>query len=278
MKDYYAILDVPRTASQEAIREQYLLLIQAWHPDKFSTAAQKAKAEEKCKEINVAYGVLRDSRKRLRYDRELGEQPSRSRAEERNTPAEEERPHKQAEEAPRRPGERAQHDQPRSEPLAQPWEEEDWIRIYFEQARWRYARRPPAAFKDRSHVPIRVLIVEDAASTRAQIRRMLSSEAEIRVVGEAPNAVVAIKQFDALAPDVTLIGVNLPSLDGFAITEAIRRKHPTAKVIILSAESSAGYIRRAAMAGACDYLTKPPPVGELQLAIRLAAGIASPKN
>ena len=60
MKDYYAILEIPPTASSEAIREQYLFLIQAWHPDKFRTAAQKAKAEEKCKQINIAYDILKD--------------------------------------------------------------------------------------------------------------------------------------------------------------------------------------------------------------------------
>src|SRR5512135_1267366 len=94
MKDYYEILEVPPTASQETIREQYLLLIQAWHPDKFPKPAQKAKAEEKCKQINIAYGVLGDVQKRLRYDMELRAGPSRPVAEERRQ-AEEYWPRKQ---------------------------------------------------------------------------------------------------------------------------------------------------------------------------------------
>jgi curved DNA-binding protein CbpA len=67
-KDYYKILDVNFDASLEKIREQYLFLIQAWHPDKFRAPAQKAKAEEKTKEINEAYDTLSDIKKRARYD------------------------------------------------------------------------------------------------------------------------------------------------------------------------------------------------------------------
>jgi pilus assembly protein CpaE len=95
------------------------------------------------------------------------------------------------------------------------------------------------------------------------------------VVGEAADGRAAIEQFDALMPDVMITGINMPNLDGLAATQAVRRKHPMAKVIILSVHSSAGYIRQAAMAGACDYLTKPPAAGELKAAIRLAAGRAA---
>lgn len=69
MKDYYQILEVELDASEDQIREQYLFLIQAWHPDKFSNARQKTKAEEKTKDINAAYQILRDSAKRAEYDR-----------------------------------------------------------------------------------------------------------------------------------------------------------------------------------------------------------------
>jgi molecular chaperone DnaJ len=68
MKDYYAILEIPPDASLEHIKEQRHFLIQAWHPDKFSNPAQKAKAEEKTKEINEAYSVLKDPQKRAAYN------------------------------------------------------------------------------------------------------------------------------------------------------------------------------------------------------------------
>jgi DnaJ-class molecular chaperone with C-terminal Zn finger domain len=68
MKNYYQILEVEPDASQDKIKEQYLFLIQAWHPDKFPNPAQKTKAEEKTKDINAAYEVLRNSVKRAKYD------------------------------------------------------------------------------------------------------------------------------------------------------------------------------------------------------------------
>ena len=69
MKDYYQILEVEPHAPQDKIKEQYLLLIQAWHPDKFPNPAHKAQAEEKTKDINAAYEVLGNAAKRAEYDR-----------------------------------------------------------------------------------------------------------------------------------------------------------------------------------------------------------------
>lgn len=68
MKNYYQILEVPSDASQDIIKEQYRFLAQAWHPDKFPNLAQKIKAEEKIKEINAAYEILRNPVKRAEYD------------------------------------------------------------------------------------------------------------------------------------------------------------------------------------------------------------------
>lgn len=68
MKDYYLVFDIAVDASQEVIKEQYKFLVQAWHPDKFANPAQKLKAEEKIKEINAVYEILRDPTKRAEYD------------------------------------------------------------------------------------------------------------------------------------------------------------------------------------------------------------------
>ena len=283
MKDYYAILEVPPTASSEAIREQYLFLIQAWHPDKFRTAAQKAKAEEKCKQINIAYDVLKDARKRAEYDWGLGGYPAHSGQQQRHraTAAEQRRP--RAEDAPRQPREQPRRQQAkekqqpdgeerlRSEYERQEWVEQEWIRVYFHQARRRHSGQPPMRAAGGSQKPIRVLIVDDVAGNRAQIRNLLGSEADIRVVGEAPNGGEAVRQFEALTPDVTITGINGPNVDEFVATEAICRKHPTSRIIILSVQSSTSNIRRAAMAGACDYLTRPVRADDLRSAIRLAA-------
>ena len=68
-KDYYAILEVPPDASQEEIRAQYRFVLQAWHPDRFVNTSHKGRAEKKTKEINEAYEVLTDTKKRQAYDR-----------------------------------------------------------------------------------------------------------------------------------------------------------------------------------------------------------------
>lgn len=68
MKNYYKILEIEPTATQEQIKSQHRLLLHAWHPDKFPNAEQKAKAEERIKEINEAYSVLGDPVKRQNYD------------------------------------------------------------------------------------------------------------------------------------------------------------------------------------------------------------------
>lgn len=70
-KNYYEILEVEPDASEEKIKEQYLFQVQAWHPDKFTRADQKARAEEITKQINAAYDVLRNPARRAEYDRKL---------------------------------------------------------------------------------------------------------------------------------------------------------------------------------------------------------------
>ncbi len=72
MKDYYKILEIAHDISQDAIKEQYRFLVQAWHPDKFTNPTQKLKAEDKIKEINAAYVILGNPVKRAEYDRHAG--------------------------------------------------------------------------------------------------------------------------------------------------------------------------------------------------------------
>jgi formylglycine-generating enzyme required for sulfatase activity len=70
MKDYYKVLEIHLDATQEQIKQQYRFLVQAWHPDKFSAADGKVKAEERLKQINEAYAVLKDPAKREQYNRQ----------------------------------------------------------------------------------------------------------------------------------------------------------------------------------------------------------------
>jgi CheY-like chemotaxis protein len=284
MKDYYAILEVPSTATQEEIKEQYYFLIQAWHPDKFRGSQQKSKAEEKSKEVNIAYSVLKDAVKRAEYDRKLSGRPSRSGKVERQRPTEESRPHKPAyTEQPRssderQQRERAEEERRRADKEVNAVAQEEWIRYFFAQARRRQAGQPPANATDGHAVPIRVLVVDDDADMRTLTRRLLSDEKDIQVVGEASASAEAVEKFGSLLPDVTTICLNLPVMAGITATQSICRTHPLAKVIMIGVQNSTKYLRQARMAGACDYLAKPPKAEELKSAIRLAAERAAVKR
>jgi pilus assembly protein CpaE len=122
---------------------------------------------------------------------------------------------------------------------------------------------------------IRVLIVDDIAETRENIRRMLQFDANIEVVGIARTGREAIDQAQQIKPDVILMDINMPDMDGITATQEIKRKQAYAQVVILSVQGDASYMRRAMLAGARDFLTKPPMIDELTDAIRRAGAMAA---
>jgi len=121
---------------------------------------------------------------------------------------------------------------------------------------------------------IKVLIVDDINETRENIRRMLQFDTNIEVVGAARTGREAIEMAQQLLPDVVVMDINMPDMDGITATENIRRKVPFAQVIILSVQNDSSYMRRAMLAGARDFLSKPPMIDELTSAIRQAAVVA----
>ncbi len=121
---------------------------------------------------------------------------------------------------------------------------------------------------------IRVVIVDDIAETRENIRRLLQFEADVEVIGVARTGKEAIDIAQETKPDVILMDINMPDMDGIQATEAIRRKLPFAQIIILSVQGDPNYMRRAMLAGARDFLTKPPNFDELSAAIRRAGTMA----
>jgi pilus assembly protein CpaE len=121
---------------------------------------------------------------------------------------------------------------------------------------------------------IRVLIVDDIAETRENIRKLLQFDADVEVVGAARTGKEAIEQASQVDPDVILMDINMPDMDGIAATETIRKKHPAVQIVILSVQSDSNYMRRAMLAGARDFLTKPPDVDDLTAAIRRAGEMA----
>lgn len=121
---------------------------------------------------------------------------------------------------------------------------------------------------------IRVMIVDDVSETRENVRKLLQFESDVDVVGVARTGKEAIQNSLELNPDVILMDINMPDMDGIAATEAIRSKQPAVQVVILSVQNDQNYMRRAMLAGARDFLTKPPMGDELISAIRRAGAMA----
>ncbi len=121
---------------------------------------------------------------------------------------------------------------------------------------------------------VRVLIVDDIAETRDNLRRLLQFDSNIEVVGAARGGKEAIELSLQVSPDVVIMDINMPDMDGITATEQIRRRVPYAQVVILSVQSDPNYMRRAMLAGARDFLTKPPSIDELTGAIRRAGAMA----
>lgn len=125
-----------------------------------------------------------------------------------------------------------------------------------------------------SNNKFRVLIVDDVAETRENVRKLLQFESDVDVVGVARTGREAIEIAQEVEPDVILMDINMPDMDGIAATEAIRQKRPFVQVVILSVQGDQNYMRRAMLAGARDFLTKPPMGDELISAIRRAGTMA----
>jgi len=121
---------------------------------------------------------------------------------------------------------------------------------------------------------IRVLIVDDIQETRENIRRMLQFDPSIEIIGEARTGREAIDLSHQLQPEVVVMDINMPDMDGLAATEAIRKRLPYIQIIILSVQYESSYMRRAMLAGARDFLSKPPMIDELTNAIRQAGKLA----
>lgn len=121
---------------------------------------------------------------------------------------------------------------------------------------------------------IKVLVVDDIAETRENIRKLLQFEADFEIVGAARSGREGIELAKELEPDVILMDINMPDIDGITATETIRGEVPHSQIVILTVQADPNYMRRAMLAGARDFLTKPPSVDEMIGAIRRAGELA----
>jgi DNA-binding NarL/FixJ family response regulator len=120
-------------------------------------------------------------------------------------------------------------------------------------------------------VTIRVLLVDDEAMIRTGLRLVLEAESDIEVVGEAADGAQAVTAAATLRPDVILMDVRMPRLDGLAATQQILAADSTVKVVVLTTFNEDSYVRDALRLGASGFLLKVAPPERLVDAIRVAA-------
>ncbi len=118
---------------------------------------------------------------------------------------------------------------------------------------------------------LRILLAEDHEVVRAGLRSLVDATPGMRVVGEASTGTDAVAQARALRPDVVLMDVSMPHLDGAAATRQIVRECPDVRVLALTAHEDRGHVTLLLQAGAAGYLVKRAAVDELVRAIRTVA-------
>ncbi|GIK74168.1 MAG: DNA-binding response regulator [Chloroflexota bacterium] len=118
--------------------------------------------------------------------------------------------------------------------------------------------------------PIRVLIVDDHAVVRGGLSKFLQVHKDLELVGEAENGAEAVRLTRQLQPNVVLMDLKMPEMDGVAATREIRSKHPGVRVIVLTSFAEDNMVQGALQAGATGYLLKNVSGAELANAIRAA--------
>jgi DNA-binding NarL/FixJ family response regulator len=119
--------------------------------------------------------------------------------------------------------------------------------------------------------PVRVLIVDDDALVRAGLTMILSGAADVEVVGEAADGAEVPDAVSAHRPDVVLMDIRMPRIDGLAATEALRKRAGAPEVIVLTTFDADEFVLRALRAGASGFLLKDTPPVEIVAAVRRVA-------
>ncbi len=126
----------------------------------------------------------------------------------------------------------------------------------------------PIQSKDRDAGQIRILIVDDQHFVRKMLEYSLSEQVDFDIVGMASSGEEAIELVQRYSPHIALIDVEMPGIDGLAVTQTLAEQYPQTQVLVLSIHDDEDYIRQALAAGARGYLLKTTPAEELAHAIR----------
>ncbi|WP_227530581.1 response regulator transcription factor [Microbacterium tenebrionis] len=116
--------------------------------------------------------------------------------------------------------------------------------------------------------PIRLVIVDDQAMLRGALAALLELEADLTVVGVAGDGDEAVRVASDAAPDVCLMDIQMPGMDGIAATQAVRAASPATRVLIVTTFARPGYLRSALDAGASGFVVKDAPAEQLADAVR----------
>ncbi len=126
--------------------------------------------------------------------------------------------------------------------------------------------------------PARILIADDHELVRDGFRRMLGYEEDLEVVGEARDGREAVELCRRLDPDLVLMDVRMPEMDGLEATRAIKAEHPSVGVLVVTTYDNPDYLLEAIKAGAAGYVLKDAPNRQLTNAIRRSLEGESPLN
>ena len=120
-------------------------------------------------------------------------------------------------------------------------------------------------------MPHRILIVDDHNLFRQGLRSLLASHTDFDVVGEAVDGKAAVSETLTLRPDIVLMDIALPGMNGLEVTAHIKRRRPELRVVLLTAFKSSEYLRDALNVGADGYLLKAASCDDLLVALRTVA-------
>lgn len=119
--------------------------------------------------------------------------------------------------------------------------------------------------------PVRILLADDHALVRAGLRALLAELVDVEVVAETGDGHEALRLLADRKPDIALVDISMPGLNGIEVALRARKKHPATRIVMLSMHVDDEFVRRALVAGAAGYLVKSADRSELELALRAVA-------